>query len=122
MNSLTYAYIGDSIYEIYIRKYLIKNNIFNVNDLQKEAIKYVSAANQAKFVSKLIDNNLLTEEELEIYKRARNHKSNHKPKSTDIITYKCATGLEAIIGYLYLENKIDRINDIMNYILEDNIC
>ena len=121
MNSLTLAYLGDAIYEFYIRKYLISKNIVKINDLQKEAIKYVSAKAQSNIINKLIENNILTEEELDIYKRARNHKQNHKPKNTDIVTYKCATGFEAIIGYLYLNDKIDRIDIIMEYI-EGEIC
>ena len=62
-------------------------------------------------------NNFLSEEELNIVMCARNHKNNHKPKYTDIITYKKATGLEALIGYLYFEKNIDRINEIMDFIV-----
>lgn len=117
MNSLVYAYLGDAIYELYIRKFLISKNIQKVDLLQKESIKYVSAKNQAKFLKEMIDNNFLTEEEINIVKRARNHKS-HSSKSTDIITYKNSTGLEALIGYLYLEQNKKRIDEIMNYIME----
>lgn len=116
-NMLVLAYLGDSIYEIYIRKYLMDKNISKVKDLQKESIKYVSAKGQADYLKQMIDNNFLIQSELDIVKCARNHKNNHKPKNTDIITYKNATGLEALIGYLYLNDKKDRINDIMNYIL-----
>ena len=114
-NVLTLAYIGDAIYEVYIRKFLIDQGISKVNNLQKSAINYVSAKNQAKFVTILINDNFFNDIELEIIKRARNHKS-RIPKNTDIITYKYATSLEAVIGYLYLENKIDRINLIMEKI------
>lgn len=114
-NVLTLAYIGDAIYEVYIRKFLIDQGISKVNSLQKSAINYVSAKNQAKFVTILINDNFFNDVELEIIKRARNHKS-RIPKNTDIITYKYATSLEAVIGYLYLENKIDRINLIMEKI------
>lgn len=114
-NVLTLAYIGDAIYEVYIRKFLIDQGISKVNSLQKSAINYVSAKNQAKFVTILINDNFFNDIELEIIKRARNHKS-RIPKNTDIITYKYATSLEAVIGYLYLENKIDRINLIMEKI------
>lgn len=114
-NVLTLAYIGDAIYEVYIRKYLIDQGISKVNSLQKSAINYVSAKNQAKFITILINDNFFCDIELEIIKRARNHKS-RIPKNTDIITYKYATSLEAVIGYLYLENKIDRINLIMEKI------
>ena len=114
-NVLTLAYIGDAIYEVYIRKFLIDQGISKVNSLQKSAINYVSAKNQAKFVTIFINDNFFNDIELEIIKRARNHKS-RIPKNTDIITYKYATSLEAVIGYLYLENKIDRINLIMEKI------
>ena len=115
-NVLTLAYLGDSVYELYIREYLISKGIVKVNDLQKEAIKYVSAKSQANYLKELIDNDLLSKEELDIVYRGRNHKNNHKPKNTDIITYKNATGLETLIGYLKLNNNEQRIQDIMNYI------
>ncbi len=114
-NVLVMAYLGDSVYEVYIRKYLIDQKIGKVNNLQKEAIKYVSAKGQCNLINKLIEANFLTEEELNIYYRARNHKSKSHPKNTDIITYKQATGFEAIIGYLYLNNNINRIEEIINF-------
>lgn len=117
-NVLVLAYLGDAIYEVYIRKYLIDKNIVKVDNLQKEAVKYVSAKAQAKIINNLIEQNILTEEELEIFYRARNHKGTRHPKNTDIVTYKHSTGFEAIIGYLYLENK-ERLNKIINIILED---
>ena len=116
-NMLVLAYLGDSIYEFYIRKYLVDKGISKVKELQSESIKYVSAKSQSKYLSKLIDNNILSEEEINIVKCARNHRNNHKPKNCDIITYKYATGFEALIGYLYLEEKIDRIEEIIDYIL-----
>ncbi len=117
VNVLVLAYMGDTIYEDYIRKYLINKGIGNVNDLQTEALKYVSAVSQAKFLQEMIDNNYLSEKELDIVKRARNYKTTSHPKSCDIITYKYATGLEALIGYLYLDGNIERVNEIMNFIL-----
>ena len=124
MNSLTLAYLGDSVYEIYVRSFLIKKGIVKVNNLQKEAVKYVSARGQAKYLKKLIENNILTLEEINVVKRARNHKTISHPKNTDIITYKLATGLEALIGYLKINNNEKRIDEIMNYILkeEDKKC
>lgn len=118
-NSLTLAYLGDSIYEVYIRKYLIEKGIIKVNNLQHEAINYVSANSQRKILENLINNNILTEDELIVMNRARNHKGTRHPKSTDIITYKYATALEAIFGYLYLENNIKRIEEIINYIVKE---
>lgn len=117
VNVLVLAYMGDTVYEDYIRKYLITKGIGNVNDLQTEALKYVSAINQAKFLTEMIDNDKLSEKELDIVKRARNYKTTSHPKSCDIITYKYATGLEALIGYLYLDGNIERVNEIMNFII-----
>ena len=116
INSLALAYLGDSIYEVYVREYLLKNNIVKVNELQKSAVKFVSAKGQYKFLMSMIDSNFLNEDEIKIVIRARNHKSHTSPKNTDIVTYKHSTGLEALIGYLYLSNKRERIDDIMNYI------
>ena len=117
INVITLAYLGDSIYEVYIRDYLIKKGIAKVEDLQREAVKYVSAKSQAKILSYLMDNNLLTESELDVVKRGRNYKRTSHPKNTDIITYKMSSGFEAMIGYLYLTDKKDRLDEIMNYIL-----
>ena len=118
VNVLVLAYLGDAVYEIYIRKHLINKGIGNVNDLQTEAIKYVSASSQAKYLTKMMDNNFLTEDEIDIVKRARNYKSSSHPKNCDIITYKHATGLEALIGYLEMDNNKERIDEIMNFILK----
>lgn len=118
INVLVLAYLGDTIYEDYVREYLIKNGIANVNDLQTASIKYSSAKAQARILKELMDKNFFTDEELSIVKRARNHKGVSHPKNCDIVTYKYATGLEALIGYLKLENKIDRIDEIMKNILK----
>ena len=119
INVLVLAYLGDTIYENYVRKYLINTGIGNVNDLQKEAINYVSATAQAQYLTSMIDSNFLSEEEIDIVKRARNYKTTSHPKSCDIITYKYATGLEALIGYLDLTNRKERIDEIMNLILSE---
>lgn len=119
VNVLVLAYLGDTIYENYVRHFLVKNGISNVNDLQKAAIKYVSAVAQAGFLTKMIDEEFLSEEEINVVKRARNYKTTSHPKNCDIVTYKYATGLEALIGYLDLKNKNMRIDEIMKYILGD---
>lgn len=116
INIIVLAYLGDSIYELYIRESLIKKGIQKVEELQKSATKYVSAKGQANILKYLIDNNLLTEEELDIVKRGRNNKRSNHPKNTNIITYKMSTGFEALIGYLYLSDKKDRLKEIFNYI------
>lgn len=118
INSLALAYIGDAIYEIYVRKNLVDRGINKVNDLQKEAVNYVSAKNQAKYLKQMLESNFFNDEEISVIKRARNHKVSSSPRKTDINTYKWSTGLEALIGYLYLEKKKNRIDEIMYYILE----
>ncbi len=117
INVLVLAYLGDTIYEDYIRKYLISCKIANVNDLQKQSVNYVSAKAQANFLKKMIEDDFFTDEEMNVIKRARNYKSSSHPKNCDIITYKYATGLEALIGYLELLNNRDRIDEIMKNIL-----
>ena len=117
INVLVLAYLGDGIYDNYIRRYLIEKGIANVNDLQKESINYVSAKGQAAFLNKMLDEGFLSEEEITIVKRARNYKTTSHPKNCDIVTYKYATGLESLIGYLELENNKERIDEIMNFIL-----
>lgn len=117
-NVLTLAYIGDAIYEVYVRKFLIDNGLTKVDSLQKKAIEYVSAKAQAKFLTNLMDNKFFNDIELEVIFRARNHKS-RMPKNTDIITYKYATSLEAVVGYLYLDNQSARLDELMEKILND---
>ena len=118
INALVLAYLGDTIYENYVRKYLIENGIANVNDLQKESIKYVSAKGQAEYLKKMMENNFFNPDELDIIKRARNTKSNSSSKGCDIITYKYATGLESLIGFLEIERNKARIDEIMSFILK----
>lgn len=120
INVLVLAYLGDTIYENYVRRFLINKGIGNVNDLQTESINYVSAKSQAKFLNMLMEENFLTEEEIGVVKRARNNTSRSHPKNCDIVTYKHATGLEALIGYLDLTNNKNRIDEIMNKILMED--
>lgn len=120
INVMTLAYLGDAVYELYVRDYLINNGIAKVEELQKEAVKYVSAKSQCKILNYLIDNKILTEIELDVVKRGRNYKRMSHPKNTDIITYKMSSGFEALIGYLYLNNEHERLNLIMDYILGGN--
>ena len=120
INVITLAYIGDAVYEVYVREYLIRNGIAKVEDLQKEAVKYVSAKSQCKILTYLMDREVLTDIELDIVKRGRNYKRSSHPKNTDIMTYKMSSGFEALIGYLYLNNDRERLTVIMNYILGGN--
>ena len=118
INIITLAYLGDAIYEVYIREFLIKKGIAKVDMLQKKAVKYVSAKSQSKIINHLLETNILKDDEIDVFKRGRNYNRDTHPKNTDIITYKMSTGVEALIGYLYLENK-DRLDKIINYVLEE---
>ena len=118
INVLVLAYLGDTIYENYVRKYLVLLGIANVDALQKKAVLYVSAKAQAKFLKKFMDESFFKEEEMCVIKRARNNRSTSHPKNCDIITYKHATALEAIIGYLDLKGDRERIDKIMDFILK----
>ena len=117
INVLVLAYLGDAVYELYVRKYLLEQKINHVNDLQKASLAYVSAKSQASFLNKLLAKDFFTNEELEVIHRARNYKSNRHPKNCDILTYKHATGLEAVIGYLTYLGKDDRVREIMEEIV-----
>lgn len=116
INVKTLAYIGDVVYELYIREHVISNSHEQVNKLHKKTVKYVSAKAQAKIVE-LLDNEL-TEEEKDIIRRGRNADANTIPKNTDVVTYKIATGFEALIGYLYLSKEETRLKDLINKSIE----
>jgi len=122
VNVLVLAYLGDTIYEDYVRKNLIMRNIAHVDQLQKEAVQYVSAKRQAYFLRALQEKGFFTPEEEDVIRRARNYKSKSHPKNCDIITYKHATALEAVIGYLELKDDKVRINDLMEHILGGKLC
>lgn len=115
INVIALAYLGDSVYEVYIRRMLINKGYVKVDDMQKKAVKYVSAKGQVEILNKLMDNNILSDIELDIVRRGRNYKRSIHPKNTDIVTYKSSTGFEALIGHLYL-NDISRLKEILNYI------
>lgn len=115
MNNLVTAYLGDAVYELYIREHLINKGIAKVKDLQQESLNYVSAKSQCRILEDLENAHILTPQELDIVNRGRNA-SSHRSKSTDIITYKKATGLECLIGYLYQNDK-ERCNALMHYIV-----
>lgn len=112
-NIKSLAYIGDGVYELYIRRYLVSNSRETANMLHKKAIRYVSAKAQEHIVNVMFENNFLSDDEIAIYKRGRNADSNTVPKNTDMSTYKKATGFEAVIGVIYLNNDIERLEKII---------
>lgn len=117
INVLALAYLGDAVYELKIRNYLISKGIYKVNNLQNKALNYVTAKNQCKYINMLIDNEILTKEEIEIVKRGRNAKVNSHPKNADILEYKWATALETLFGYLEVNKNYERIEEIIKIIV-----
>lgn len=114
LNGLTLAYMGDSVFEQYVRQHLISLGLTKVNQLHKEATKYTSGAAQAGFMQYLLNNDLLTEEEIGIFKRGRNSHAHTARKNIDLQIYMIATGFEALIGYLYLTNNSVRLEQIID--------
>ena len=111
MSPLTWAYVGDSIYELVVRMRLVNNTKLKPHGLHVEAIKYVKAKAQADILSKI--ENELTEKELEIVKRGRNAENHHLPKNATVQEYMYSTGFEALIGYLYLTKQDERLEEIL---------
>jgi ribonuclease-3 family protein len=116
MSPLTWAYVGDAVYELYVRTYLIDTTNLKPNNLHKESIKYVKARAQAEILSNLQE--ILTEEERDIVRRARNTQNHHLPKNANVQEYMYATALEGLIGYLYLTKQTKRLDELFNLILK----
>jgi ribonuclease-3 family protein len=116
LNPLIWAYIGDSVYEMYVRSFIISDTRRTSADLHKRSIKYVKAAAQSSHLELLEPN--LTEEEKDIVRRGRNSKANHLPKNANVIDYRRATAFEALIGYLYLLKRFDRLGEIIKIVLK----
>jgi len=114
LSPLNLAFIGDCIYEILVRETLVLDANRPVNDLHRESVKYVSAKAQTSAFEKIKD--ILTEEEMTVFKRGRNAKTGHSPKSATEGEYHCATGVEALFGYLYLKDDMDRIKELFSVI------
>lgn len=120
LSPLQLAYIGDAVYELFIRTYLIGTKNISVNELHKEAIEYVKAKAQADITHYLEDK--LTEEEWQMVKRGRNAKSGSAPKNANLLDYRYATGFETLIGFLYLNGRYERILEIFGMIINDDDC
>ncbi len=116
LSPLVWAYIGDSVYELYIRTHLVNNSNSKPHKLHIETIKFVKAEAQAKILDKIW--NKLTEEEQEIFKRGRNTENHHLPKNGNVADYSHATGFEALIGYLYLSKQDDRLKEILKLCID----
>ncbi|WP_265459600.1 Mini-ribonuclease 3 [Enterococcus sp. HY326] len=118
LNGLALAYVGDAIYEIYIRDYLVEQGQTRPNKLHHMATNYVSAKAQASLMEELLAADLLTEEEILFYKRGRNAKSHTTAKNADVMTYRISTGFEALMGYLHLTKQQERLEELIAWCIE----
>lgn len=114
---LALAYIGDSVFDLLIKTVVVSENNKQAEKYHKEVSSYVKAASQAQYMEYLIENELLTEEELSIYKRGRNAKTHSTAKNATVGQYRIATGFECLIGYLYLGRNYERLFEIVKSII-----
>lgn len=120
INGIALAFEGDAVYSMYVRRHLIFKGLTKPNKLHGEANKYVSAKAQAGLISALLEAQLLTEKEEEIYKRGRNTNSYTKAKNADVVTYRMSTGFEAVLGYLHMTEQMERLDELVGWCI-DNI-
>ena len=116
ISPLVWAYIGDSVYELFIRTNLVNNSNAKPHKLHIESIKYVKAGAQANILKKIEDK--LTDEEKDIVRRGRNSENHHVAKNSNVAEYSYSTGFEALIGYLYLMKQDERLEEILKYCIE----
>ncbi|MBM6615185.1 Mini-ribonuclease 3 [Desemzia sp. RIT 804] len=118
LNGLALAYVGDAIYETYIRDYLVNQGQTRPNQLHRMATHFVSAKAQAFLMHEMISAELLSEEEVTMFKRGRNAKSHTSAKNADITTYRISTGFEALMGYLHLSGEKERMEELINWCIQ----
>lgn len=119
LNGLALAYVGDAVYEQFIRDYLVSQGKTRPNQLHHAATRFVSAKGQARIMKQLLEQDWLTEEEAVIYRRGRNAKSHTSAKNADITTYRIATGFEALVGYLHLMKYDERLHELMAFCINE---
>ncbi|MBO0999388.1 Mini-ribonuclease 3 [Bacillus sp. SD075] len=118
LNSLALAYIGDAVYETYIRHHLIQKGAVKPNLLHKKATSFVAAKAQNKIIHFFLESDRLSEEESAVVRRGRNAKSGTVPKNTDVQTYRYSTAFEALMGFLYLSGRIERMEELIKKSIE----
>ena len=116
INTNTLAYIGDAVYELYIREHAMQIRMENVDVMSSLTVKYVKAESQALGIKAIFDN--LSEEEQSVVRRGRNRKIRSTPRAVDPVIYKTATGLEALIGYLYIKGEGERLTEVVLMIID----
>lgn len=114
---LVLAYLGDAVYEIYVRTFLVSAGNAPVNELHRHSISFVKAKAQSDIVHRIMD--ILTHEEHDIVRRGRNARSGTIPKNADVTEYKYATGFESLLGYLYLKKEFDRLMHILKLSVQE---
>lgn len=112
LNPIVLAFVGDAVYSLFVREKLTYFSDCKTGELNKLAVKEVNATAQAEFVNEIL--HLLNEEELGVFKRARNAKKTTRAKSASIAEYNSSTGFEAVLGYLYLTGNLERLNYLLN--------
>ena len=115
---LSLAYLGDAVYELMVRAWLMKRSALRSGELHRSAVEYVKAPAQAELVKKLLP--LMTEEELAVFRRGRNCHVNSVPHNAEKGDYHAATGLEALFGYLYLQGKTERLCELFSVLTEED--
>ena len=118
INGIALAFEGDAVYSLYIRRHLIFQGQTKPNQLHRLATRYVSAKAQASLIEKMLDQEVLTEKEQDIYKRGHNAHSHTKAKNTDVITYKMSTGFEAVMGYLHMTEDLTRLEELITWCID----
>lgn len=117
INPIDLAFLGDAVYSLYVREDLVFNHTYKTGEMNRLSVAKVRASAQADRINVIMP--ILTEEELSIYKRARNAKKTTRAKSASVHEYNMSTGFEAVVGYLYVTDQIDRLNYILNYGVTD---
>lgn len=115
LNGIALAYIGDAVYEVFVRDYLLGKGITKPAELQRQATKFVSAKSQASIITAMEEDQFLSEYELTYFKRGRNAHSKTTAKNTDVVTYRISTGFEAVIGILHLTGEENRLQEIWDF-------
>jgi len=116
LNPLVLAYVGDSVYDTFVRTLLVSGGYGQVKKLHKMSIEFVKAKAQAETLAKITE--MLTADEQDIVRRGRNTKSSTIPKNADLTDYRYATGFEALIGFLYLTGQVDRLMEVIKMVVE----
>ena len=114
MSPLVWAYVGDAIYELYIRTYLVNTTKLNPHRLHIESIHYVKAKAQAEKLKELMP--ILTQEEQSIVRRGRNAQNHHLPKNAEVADYMYSTAFEGLVGYLFLTKQYSRLQELLEQV------